>query len=151
MQDVERPRGIGDNGGPPLEDVFDELRQALPPIFLGSRIDEFTGGAVHWPTTQNRRCKREIPDECFVRSGQRVLVRRDPFLDWWKTTLSDARQKTRTALPQPKAGRKSPCSEAAKASAAGPDQTPASEPMPANRRRRPRRSKAAVEASPGAG
>lgn len=115
VQDVERPRGIGDNGGPPLEDVIDELRQALPPIFLGSRIDEFTGGAIHWPTVQNRRSLREIPDECFVRSGQRVLVRRDLFLDWWATTLSDARQTTppttpprRRPAPVIKSGRRGP-------------------------------------------
>ncbi len=110
MQEVETPCGIGDNGGPPLEDVIDELRQALPPIFLGSRVDELTGGAINWGTTQNKRSRREIPDECFVRSGQRVLVRRDLFLNWWVTTLSEARQPfgkpPRTSPPRPGGGRR---------------------------------------------
>jgi hypothetical protein len=90
--------------------VIDELRQVLPPVFAGTSFDELTGGAIHWPTIQNRRCDKEIPDECFVRSGNRVLVIRDPFLDWWGTTLRDARQPfgkpARTTQPQPRAGRK---------------------------------------------
>jgi hypothetical protein len=75
-----------------MQDVIEELRQALPPIFLGSRVGELTGDAIHWPTVQNKRSRREIPDACFVRSGPRVLVRRDLFLDWWKLTLSEARR-----------------------------------------------------------
>jgi hypothetical protein len=42
-------------------------------------------------TTQNRRSRGEIPDDSYARSGTRVLVIRDPFLDWWATTLADAR------------------------------------------------------------
>jgi hypothetical protein len=61
--------------------IIDELRAALPPLFLGGRIGELTGGAINWGTIQNKRSRREIPDECFVRSGVRVLVRRDPFLN----------------------------------------------------------------------
>jgi hypothetical protein len=74
-----------------MQEVIEELRQALPPIFLGARIGELTGGAIHWPTIQNKRSKREIPDTAFIRSGPRVLIRRDLFLTWWATTLSDAR------------------------------------------------------------
>jgi hypothetical protein len=89
--------------------VIDKLRQVLPPVFAGTSLDELTGGAIHWPTIQNRRCGKEIPDECFVRSGNRVLVIRDPFLDWWGTTLRDARQPfgkpARTTPPTAKAGR----------------------------------------------
>jgi hypothetical protein len=76
----------------PTQRVIDELRRALPPVFAGTSLDELTGGAIHWPTIQNRRSAREIPDECFVRSGPRVLVIRDPFLDWWSETLKEARQ-----------------------------------------------------------
>jgi hypothetical protein len=72
--------------------VIDELRLALPPVFAGTSLNQLTGGAIHWPTIQNRRSAREIPDECFVRSGPRVLVIRDPFLDWWRETLKEARQ-----------------------------------------------------------
>jgi hypothetical protein len=72
--------------------VVEELRKSLPPVFAGTSLDELTGGAIHWPTVQNRRALRQIPDGCFVRSGTRVLVLRDPFLNWWGTTLSEARQ-----------------------------------------------------------
>jgi len=75
-----------------IHQVVEELRKALPPVFAGVSVGELTGGAIHWPTIQNRRSLRQIPDECFVRSGPRVLVIRDPFLDWWGTTLSEARQ-----------------------------------------------------------
>src|SRR5437868_1958075 len=75
-----------------MDRVIAELRLALPPVFAGVSLDELTGGAIHWPTIQNRRSAREIPDECFCRSGSRVLVIRDPFLDWWGTTLTEARQ-----------------------------------------------------------
>jgi hypothetical protein len=73
-------------------DVIAELRATLPPVFLGSKIDKLTGHAIAWGTVQNKRSQRVIPDECFVRSGLRVLVLRDPFLDWWATTLSPARR-----------------------------------------------------------
>jgi hypothetical protein len=75
-----------------MQHVVEELRKTLPPVFAGTSLGELTGGAIHWPTIQNRRAMRQLPDECFVRSGQRVLVLRDEFLNWWATTLSDARQ-----------------------------------------------------------
>ena len=75
-----------------MQHVVEELRKALPPVFAGISLGELTGGAIHWPTVQNKRALRQILDECFVRSGPRVLVIRDKFLDWWGTTLSEARQ-----------------------------------------------------------
>jgi len=75
-----------------MQQVIEELRKSLPPIFAGTSSGELTGGAIHWPTIQNKRALRQIPDECFCRSGPRVLVIRDRFLDWWQTTLSEARQ-----------------------------------------------------------
>lgn len=75
-----------------VQHIIDELRKTLPPVFAGTSLGELTGNAIHWPTIQNRRALRQIPDECFVRTGPRVLVIRDPFLDWWSTTLSDARK-----------------------------------------------------------
>ncbi len=56
-----------------MQHVIEELRKALPPVFAGTSTDELTGGAIHWPTIQNKRALRQIPDECFVRSGPRVL------------------------------------------------------------------------------
>jgi hypothetical protein len=77
-----------------MEHVVAELRRTLPPVFLGSKIGDLTGRAIAWGTIQNKRSRHEIPheDAIFVRSGNRVLVRRDPFLDWWSTTLSEARR-----------------------------------------------------------
>jgi hypothetical protein len=86
-----------------MQRVVDELRQTLPPVFAGTSLDELTGGAIHWPTIQNRRALRQIPDDCFVRSGTRVLVIRDPFLKWWSSTLTEARQPVVTRPPRQKA------------------------------------------------
>lgn len=82
-----------------MQHVVEELRKALPPVFAGTSLGELTGNAIHWPTIQNRRALRQIPDECFVRSGLRVLVIRDRFLNWWQTTLTVARQPDR---PRPR-------------------------------------------------
>jgi hypothetical protein len=75
-----------------MTDIVAELREALPRVFLGSKIGELTGHAIAWGTIQNKRSRREIPEQCFARSGTRVLVIRDPFLNWWATTLAPARQ-----------------------------------------------------------
>jgi hypothetical protein len=88
------------------EDIIAELRRTLPPVFLGSKIDKLTAHAIAWGTVQNKRSRREIPNEneIFIRSGNRVLVARDPFLDWCKTTLSEARRRP-PVLP-PRRGRR---------------------------------------------
>ena len=88
-----------------MEEIIDQLRAVLPPVFLGSASDQLTGGAVHWRTIQNKRSRREIADQCFVRSGPNILVVRDPFLDWWGSTLRPACQTSRRYAPQPRAGR----------------------------------------------
>jgi hypothetical protein len=88
-----------------LDTIIDELRAALPPVFLGSRINKLTGDAINWGTVQNKRSQGQIPDECFLRSGVRVLVRRDPFLAWWKSTLTHARRTpNRGPARRPRAG-----------------------------------------------
>jgi hypothetical protein len=88
-----------------MTDIIAELRRALPRVFLGAKLDQLSGGAINWGTTQNRRSRDEIPnaDKIFVRSGNRVLVIRDPFLDWWATTLSEA--KRAPVIPPPRRGR----------------------------------------------
>ncbi|WP_075353043.1 hypothetical protein [Desulfovibrio sp. DV] len=73
-----------------IERVIEELRAALPPVLAGQSLAELTGNAMHWPTVQNARSRREIPEECFVYAGRKVLIVRDPFLAWWKTTLRAA-------------------------------------------------------------
>ena len=83
-----------------MQEIIEQLRQALPPIYLGAASDDLTGGAICWGTVQNKRSRGEIPDECFVRSGPRVLVIRDRFLDWWGATLRPARETNSRYAPQ---------------------------------------------------
>ena len=52
--DAQASRGIY------MEEVIEQLRRALPPIFLGSATDDLTGGAICWGTVQNKRCRGEI-------------------------------------------------------------------------------------------
>jgi hypothetical protein len=75
-----------------MKEILEQLREELPAVFLGTSASELTGDAICWGTIQNKRSRGEIPDECFLRSGSRVLVVRDPFLDWWASTLRPARQ-----------------------------------------------------------
>lgn len=70
-------------------DAVEELRKTLPPIFAGQSLDDMTGGAIVWRTVLNMKAKGEIPPKCFNRSGRKVLVIRDPFLDWWRGTLKE--------------------------------------------------------------
>jgi hypothetical protein len=74
-----------------MSTIIDELRAVLPPVFAGSSFGELTGNAIHWPTIQNKRSRREIPETCFAYAGRRVLVKRDAFLNWWGSTLSETR------------------------------------------------------------
>jgi hypothetical protein len=90
-----------------LQEVIEQLRAALPPIFLGSAINRLTGDAINWGTIQNKRCNGEISDDCFVRSGPRLLVVRDKFIDWWASTLQLAQAtKASHTPPQPRAGKR---------------------------------------------
>jgi len=111
-----------------MHDLIDELRAALPPVFLGARVDDLTGGAICWATTQNRRSRREIPDECFVRAGPRVLVRRDPFLAWWATTLREVRDATTPIVRPPGRTKKVAAAERTPTNSKVVDQTPSAAP-----------------------
>ncbi len=73
-----------------MEKLLEQLHQELPAVFAGPRIDELSGGAIAWGTIQNKRSRKEIPADCFVYSGPKVLVVRDRFLDWWATQLNAA-------------------------------------------------------------
>jgi hypothetical protein len=72
--------------------VVQGFRKEWPSAFAGTMLDELSGNTIRCSTTQNKRSRREIPSECFIRGGGRLtIVLRDPFLDWWETTLSEAR------------------------------------------------------------
>ena len=77
-----------------MQDIIEQLRQALPPIFLGSASDDLTGGAINWGTTQNKRCKGEIPDECFIAAGRAFSSSATSF-------LTGGRRRFRRRVPPP--------------------------------------------------
>lgn len=67
-----------------MEDLRQQMTDHLPPVFAGTSLDTLTGDAVRWRTVQNLRAQKKIPSECFMRHGARkVLIVREPFLDWW--------------------------------------------------------------------
>ena len=59
-----------------------ELRATLPEMFPGKVAEQCTYGALSWATIRDLRRKGKIPAECFKQPGRRILVVRDPFLDW---------------------------------------------------------------------
>src|SRR5262245_2944157 len=67
--------------------VVEGFRKEWPSAFAGPSLDELSGKAVRWATTQNRRSRGEIPPECFV-EGRPTIVLRDPFLAWLDEKLS---------------------------------------------------------------
>lgn len=72
-----------------MEELIEQMRVHLPPVFRGTALDDLTGNALCWRTIQNKRSRREIPEACFLYDGRRrLLVQRDAFLAWWKSTLS---------------------------------------------------------------
>lgn len=67
-----------------MENLRKQLIEVMPPVFAGTSLDRLTGDALRWRTIQNLRSNKSVPDECFLRQGSRkILVVRDPFLDWW--------------------------------------------------------------------
>jgi hypothetical protein len=69
--------------------VVEGFRKEWPAAFAGPHLDKLSGRAIRWSTTQNRRSRGEIPRDCFI-EGRPTLVLRDPFLNWWQTTLQGA-------------------------------------------------------------
>ncbi len=77
-----------------MDELIEQLKSSIPPIFAATELDVFTGKAVRWRTIQNLRANKDlaaedtIPDKCFLKSGNRkILIVRDPFLEWWFTNL----------------------------------------------------------------
>ena len=87
--------------------VVEGFRKEWPIAFAGPRLDELSGYSIRWSTTQNRRSQKKIPDECFASGGPRLtIILRDPFLDWWETTLPPNRPPRPGSFP-PRRGRHS--------------------------------------------
>jgi hypothetical protein len=93
--------------------IVEKFRKEWPPAFAGPSIDARSGNAIRWSTTQNRRSRGEIPAECFVRSGSGpTIVVRDAFLDWWASTLTEARRPP-VVVPPPRNRRRNRAEAAA--------------------------------------
>jgi hypothetical protein len=97
------------NGGFELPDVFEILRQTLPPMFAGPLIDKLTGNAFRWETIQNQRSLRQWPPECFTRvgaGGSPTIVLRDAFLEAAEARAKEAAdRRIAKTKPQSRAGR----------------------------------------------
>jgi hypothetical protein len=83
----------------PIEAMIADWRKLWPPTFLGTELDERSAGCLKWSTTQNRRSRKEIPDDCFVRDPHKIFVRTDPFLDWYEAWLKAPRPPVRRPPP----------------------------------------------------
>lgn len=74
--------------------IVASLRKELPPVFALSKINELSGGVFAYSTIRNMRAQGKIPQDCFVRyMGKKVVVHRDPLLDWWNTKIGPCKIK----------------------------------------------------------
>lgn len=66
-----------------MSPAFESFFQKLPPQFLANRLDELTDGIFRWRTIKNLRCKKRIPESCFMKiSPRKIIILRDEFLAW---------------------------------------------------------------------
>ena len=74
-----------------VEEVLAQLRESMPPLFAGPKIDHYTGNGVRWRTVQNEKSRGETPAGMFVRhGGRKLLVVRDVFISYLRGKLSNA-------------------------------------------------------------
>lgn len=76
-------------------EIFEHMRENLPPVFAATELDRLTGGAVRWATIQNLRSNKNLqegkkpPKTCFRNDGTRkIIIIRDEFLRWWCSRLT---------------------------------------------------------------
>jgi hypothetical protein len=70
-------RELGDFGA-----ALEEMRQQAPSLIRGEHIGKYTGDRWIWATVQNKRHKKEIPEDAFAHSGRIVMIHRDKFFRW---------------------------------------------------------------------
>lgn len=78
------------------EELMNQFRETMPPVFAAAKLEYYTGGALLWATLQNRRINKKLPSKevppksCFKYDGMRkVLVVRDELLKWWEQIIVD--------------------------------------------------------------
>lgn len=80
---------VGSDSMNHVDEVIEQLRQTMPPVFAGTELNHYTGNAFQWRTLQNAKCSGEVPSSVFIKSGsKKLLVVRDPFLEYWRSKLS---------------------------------------------------------------
>lgn len=67
------------------------FKKELPEVFWASDLDVLTYGIISWRSIKNistpkySGSKTPPPSFCFSRVGRRVVINRDPFLNWWES------------------------------------------------------------------
>jgi hypothetical protein len=67
------------------DDVIDALEESLPAVFAGVRLAQLTGGLFTWSAIRTRRCRGQIPEECFgspFNLNAPTPMLKAPFLAW---------------------------------------------------------------------
>jgi len=70
----------------PKDQLIDELREELPPIWERPRTTQLTGGVVNSRTLANRMSQSEGPSGTF-KMGRKVIIAREPFLEWFSQLI----------------------------------------------------------------
>jgi hypothetical protein len=72
-----------------MNPALEQFKTDWPAVFAGVELDKMTGGGFRWRTLQNLKSTGEAPNDIFLRSGShKLLVVRDPFLDWWQSRIT---------------------------------------------------------------
>lgn len=76
--------------------IVQNFEEDLPKSFFAIDLDDLTNKIIRWKTIRNIRTpkykgdKLPPPATCFSRVSNKVVVNRDPFLEWWGSQfLSD--------------------------------------------------------------
>lgn len=55
---------ISDSEG--ISKPFSKLREEIPAVFAGTRLDTYTGFGYRWRTLQNEKSRGEVPNGVFI-------------------------------------------------------------------------------------
>ena len=70
-----------------LDDLIENLRKELPPVFARSETPRLLGGIIATGTLANLDSDEKGPEGAF-RHGRKICYQRDPFLTWLGARLS---------------------------------------------------------------
>ena len=78
------------------QSILDDLAPILGPAFPISHCNKIPALPAG-KTIRNMRSLRQIPEDCFVREGNRILIVTKPFLAWFGSRLSPDRHSEKSA------------------------------------------------------